>query len=318
MSSFFKKASAPLANENETENSDDVNSEKNFWNIKGYKSALKRCDDGFKSGEKFKECINDLAELEDSYAKSLKKWEKKWLIYLSTESTEYQSGKDTWVSFLKVGSEVSDLHSELSDKLQRTAIDSVKKWLEENYKKSFLHFKKTKEFEKQFQDAQKAWQVSIDKVKGAKDDFFLSDKKLREAETGLKLKYSGAECNTVMKREAERKADLAKIDREKMEKRYKDEIDLLGLSEPRYKNDMQKVFDETQMFEETRLKFFKQIYTSCLEILVQQSKGPGIENIFMDLSGKIDSFNHENDLNWWSSNHGTGMQLLLPKFEVPL
>ena len=54
--SFLRKASAPPKtpplnehqnlNEIESLEINDINSEKNFWNIKGYKLALKRCDDG--------------------------------------------------------------------------------------------------------------------------------------------------------------------------------------------------------------------------------------------------------------------------------
>ena len=92
----------------------------------------------------------------------MKKWETKWLQFLqSSDSSEYQSSRDNWVAFLKFGNDIAEVHGNISDKLQRTTVDTIKKWLEDNYKKSFVHFKKTKEFEKQFQDAQKTWQTAM-------------------------------------------------------------------------------------------------------------------------------------------------------------
>ena len=167
--SIFRKASAPplsqpvSMNENEIENLEINNDlDKNFWNIKGYKAALKRCDDGFILGDNLKSCISELAEIEETYSKNLKKWEKKWLQFLqSPTSSEYQTSRDTWVGFLKYESDIAEVHSIMSDKLQRTAVDSIKKWLEDNYKKNYLHFKKTKEFEKHFYEAQKNWQIAL-------------------------------------------------------------------------------------------------------------------------------------------------------------
>ena len=327
MSLLSRLASAPsrtpppcddISNETESlEINKDKITEKNFWNIKGYKYAVKRCDDGYKLGESLKECLTELADVEDAYSKSLKKWEKKWLAHLqSPESSEYQSSRDNWVSLLKTGSDIADIHSDVSDKLKRTPIDNIKNWLEENYKKSFLHFKKTKEFEKQFHDAQKNWQGYMEKVKTAKDAFFLADKKLREYETNLKIKFNAADANSVAKREAERKVEASKFDREQSEKRYREELEQLKINEPTYRNNMQTVFDEVNLFEEVRLKFFKQIYSNCLEI-IQQQQGK-LENICSEFSNKIDNSNHENDLKWWSNNYGTGMPFILPKFESPL
>ena len=118
-----------------------------------------------------------------------------------------------------------------------------------------------------------------------------------------------------MKREAERKFENAKFEKERSEKRYKEELEQLKLAEPRYRTEMCNAFEETQMFEETRLKFFKQTYSNCLELLSEQAK---IENIIAEFSDKLEKSNHETDLKWWSNNYGANMNLVLPVFEVPL
>ena len=118
-----------------------------------------------------------------------------------------------------------------------------------------------------------------------------------------------------MKREAERKLDSAKFERERSEKRYKEEIEQLILNQPRYQTEMKTVFDETQMFEEIRLKFFKQIFSSCLELLTEQNK---LDSIIGEFSTKLEKSNHETDLKWWSMHHGADMPIILPKYEAPL
>lgn len=293
-----------------------IDADKNFWNVKGYKVALKRCDDGSKLGESLKTCIAELAELEDNYGKSLKKWEEKWLKQIN-ESSEYQSSKDTWIALLKIGSQIGSVHSEIGSNLKKTSSESIKRWLDEKYKKSFIHFKQTKEFEKEFDEAQKVWQKAMEKIKTAKKDYHDSLDRLRQAETVLKMKYSGADCNIVMKREAERKVDNAKKDIELLSKLYKDELEQVKLIEPRYKTDMEKVFENTQKFEEIRLRLFKQIFSNCLDVLSEQIKGSEIKQIFEDYTNQLEKCNHETDLAWWANSYGPGMPLVSPKFEEP-
>lgn len=73
-----------------------------FWDIGNYKYVLKRCDNGNKLSSELADMITERGKLEESYAKSLRQWAKKWSDHLENESNEYGTTKDAWYGFLEV------------------------------------------------------------------------------------------------------------------------------------------------------------------------------------------------------------------------
>jgi hypothetical protein len=71
----------------------EFNPDKSFWSIGGYKAVLTRCEDGHELGNRLVDMLTDRAKIEDTYAKSLIQWKKKWVDHLNSESTEYASGR---------------------------------------------------------------------------------------------------------------------------------------------------------------------------------------------------------------------------------
>lgn len=73
-----------------------------FWDLGNYKYVLRRCDNGSKLSTELADMITERAKLEESYAKSLRQWAKKWNEHLDNESVEYGTTKDAWYAFLEV------------------------------------------------------------------------------------------------------------------------------------------------------------------------------------------------------------------------
>ena len=50
----------------------------NFWDIDGYKSVIKRTEDGQKMCEFLLKMVEERAQIEKSYSEKLSSWYKKW------------------------------------------------------------------------------------------------------------------------------------------------------------------------------------------------------------------------------------------------
>jgi hypothetical protein len=63
---------------------------------------------------------------------------------------EYGTCEGAWRGVLAEADSVADLHTDMADRLMMEANSSIKQWQKENYHKSMMHFKETKEFEDGF------------------------------------------------------------------------------------------------------------------------------------------------------------------------
>jgi hypothetical protein len=94
--------------------------------------------------------IAERADIEKSYAKSLKVWSKKWNEYLQ-KGSEYGTMKITYLSALNEADKIAEIHlnthNVLNDELNR----EIKEWQKLNYPKSIVNTLKTpKEYEEEF------------------------------------------------------------------------------------------------------------------------------------------------------------------------
>jgi hypothetical protein len=63
---------------------------------------------------------------------------------------EYGTTQGAWRGVLEESDKLADLHTEVADKLVNNVTVSIKQWQKENYHKSMMHFKETKELDDQF------------------------------------------------------------------------------------------------------------------------------------------------------------------------
>lgn len=71
-------------------------------------------------------------------------------MFLCFLGPEYGTTQGSWRGVLAEAEKVAELHTMVGDKLVNEVNQSIKQWQKENYHKSMMHFKETKDFEDQF------------------------------------------------------------------------------------------------------------------------------------------------------------------------
>ena len=71
-------------------------------------------------------------------------------MHLAFLGPEYGTTQGAWRGVLEEADKLSELHTEVGEKLVNNVTVSIKQWQKENYHKSMMHFKETKDMENQF------------------------------------------------------------------------------------------------------------------------------------------------------------------------
>ena len=147
--------------------------------------------------------------------------------------------------------------SSLTDSL----IPKLRQWRKDNYEKSLVHYKITKEFEKDFMDVQKSWTKLLDKISDAKKAYYAASKAAKLADDAERAASEEQRRKLADKAEvARREVGFAKI-------KYEQAINEAKEQKPRYEKAMTDVFERTQAFEKKRLEFFKDTFDEFSKIL---------------------------------------------------
>lgn len=75
---------------------------------------------------------------------------------------EYGTTQGMWRGILEEASSTADLHTNVAENLLSKVYQGIKAWQKENYHKSMMHFKETKEFEDGFKKVWKNNGVNFD------------------------------------------------------------------------------------------------------------------------------------------------------------
>uniref|UniRef100_A0A8C2KPQ9 Zgc:91999 n=1 Tax=Cyprinus carpio TaxID=7962 RepID=A0A8C2KPQ9_CYPCA len=89
--------------------------------------------------------------------------------------------------------------------------------------------------------------------------------------------------------------------------------DVTGFA-PRYMEEMESVFDQSQEEDRKRISFLKQAFLSIHRHLDITNNG-SIKAVYSELHHMLMSINEPDDLRWWKNNHGPGMPTDWPKLE---
>jgi hypothetical protein len=162
---------------------------------------------------------------------------------------------------IELGEQMADVHSNLSSSLSDTLIPNLRQWRKDHYEKSLLHYKKTKEFEKEFLDAQKSWNKLIEKISEYKSAFYSACKTSKLADDAERT------ASDDQRRKLADKADVARREVGFAKTKYQQAVNEAREQRPRYESAMKEVFQRTQAFEKKRLDFFKQIYDDYSKFL---------------------------------------------------
>ncbi|XP_014369181.2 protein kinase C and casein kinase substrate in neurons protein 1 isoform X1 [Papilio machaon] len=288
-----------------------------FWEPGNYKRTTRRIDDGHRLCSELQALVQERADIEKTYAKSLRAWGKKWNDLIE-KGPEYGTMEAAWKGGMVEAERLSDLHLGVRDRLVNDVIAQIKNWQKDTYHKSMIQLKERKEMDEAFKKAQKPWAKLLQKVERTRLEYHTACKQERTAQNQERnasgdSSLSPDQVSSQVKKMAER-VSKCREEVSKSREKYQSALAEITGYNPRYIEDMTAVFERCQQMEAQRLTFFKDVLFSfhkCLNI----SQEPTLPQIYEEFHHTINNADHQKDLKWWANNHGVNMAMAWPQFE---
>ncbi|XP_072128004.1 protein kinase C and casein kinase substrate in neurons protein 3 isoform X1 [Mobula birostris] len=285
-----------------------------FWMPDNYRSTTKRVDDGYKVCNDIILCFQERAKIEKQYAQQIAAWSRKWKPLVEA-SPMYGTLLKAWHAFLTSADRLSELHVGIHKSLLTEDTSRIRKWQKETYHKKFFGgFKETHEVEHGFRKAQKPWTKKLKKAGKLKKVYHAKRKKERVAVLRENNCKANQASSSWKQQKLQRLREKRSQEAEKVKQRYAKTIEDLNKYNPKYMEEMEMVFDQSQQMEQKRTIFLKQIFLSIHRHL-DVTNNESFRNIFKDLHQTVLSINDQNDLKWWRNTYGPGMPTNWPYFE---
>ncbi|CAF0922698.1 unnamed protein product [Adineta steineri] len=299
-----------------------------FFEPGAYSIVLKRCENGHDLAQQLADMFDERAQIELAYANQLRHWSYKWRNELS-KSQEYGTNKKVWDQLATTGEPMAYVHSTLSASLSESLIPNLRQWRKEHYERYLLHYKKTKEFERDFLDAQKSWNKLLDKISECKSMYYSACKasKLASEAENKSIYYLACKSSKLVddaeskssgeqRKKLADKADTARREIVFTRTKYQQAINEAREQRPNYESTMKTIFERTQAFEKRRLDFFKETYDQYAKILEIATIDNSILKT-MNANFKASLLVHDSlqDLIWWDQNYGTQTNSRWPEYE---
>ncbi|KAK6472969.1 protein kinase C and casein kinase II substrate protein 3-like isoform X2 [Huso huso] len=285
-----------------------------FWEPGNYKRTVKRIDDGYKLCNELVSCFQERAKIEKSYALQLTDWSKKWRSIIE-KGPQYGTLEKAWHAFMNAADRLSDIHTELKSHLAVEDSEKVRNWQKDAYHKQMIGgFKETREAEDSFRKAQKPWVKKLKDVEAAKKSYHQARKEERTALTRETHAKADSSVSQEQVRKLQDRVEKCTQEAEKTKERYDKALEEINRYNPRYMEDMDQIFELTQEAEKKRLQFFKEVLMDVHHHLDLSSKD-SFHSLYRDLNQTIVAASDQEDLKWWRSTHGPGMNMNWPQFE---
>ncbi|KAJ8720861.1 hypothetical protein PYW08_006326 [Mythimna loreyi] len=293
-----------------------------FWEPGNYKRTTRRVDDGHRLCGELQALVQERADIEKTYAKSLRGWAKKWNDLIE-KGPEYGTMEAAWKGGMVEAERLSDLHLSVRDRLVNDVMAQIKNWQKDTYHKSMIQLKERKEMDEAFKKAQKPWAKLLQKVERTRLEYHTACKQERTAQNQERNASGDSSLspdqgeNSKRGHEVKKMAERVAKCREEVSKsreKYQSALAEITAYNPRYIEDMTGVFERCQQMEAQRLKFFKDVLFSfhkCLNI----SQEPSLPQIYEEFHHTINNADSQKDLKWWANNHGVNMAMAWPQFE---
>ncbi|KAH8366896.1 hypothetical protein KR200_010792 [Drosophila serrata] len=305
-----------------------------FWEPGNYKRTTKRIEDGNKLCNDLQQLIQERADIEKGYAKSLRAWSKKWG-ELIEKGPEYGTTEAAWKGVLTESERISDVHMKIKDNLCNDINNQIKTWQKENYHHTLMQIKERKDLEDLFKKAQKPWAKLLSKVEKAKADYHSACKTERSATNQERNANADSSLSPDQVKKMHDRVQKTKDQVQKCREKYEQSIAEITKYNSVYIEDMTSVFDKCQTFEKQRLQFFKEILFNvhaCIDLTKVQrcvaytplslntlvnfpfALSRSLPQIYEEFYHTINNADHQKDLKWWSNNHGINMAMNWPSF----
>lgn len=293
-----------------------------FWECKEYQRTVKRVESANKICSNLVVLVHERALLEKQHAANLRKWSQNVMSFLDS-GMEYGTGAFLWKSLCAEAEAVSNAHETVCSILLNEIRACIKHWQKEHFQKSSMPpqtLKQSKQLEQDFEQAQKPWAKRLKKVVQARKDYHHACQTERSLQVQLqnaKTDPSGApeqlEADSKLKKIQEKLAKAVR-DMERTRTVYTSALSDLDQDNPRYLEEMTRVFNTAQDLERERLTFASTVFDDLHQALNITTKAD-FNVIYDEMKETIGKCNIEEDLSWWSSHHGVDMPVDFPQFE---
>ena len=287
--------------------------DKGFCEPHQYRAAIDRCKGGYESCELFIDIFSERAKIERNYVADLKKWATASIKDIS-QSKEFGTNKKAWIDAIRASEEIGTTHADLVQRLQENVIDRMVSYKKDNYGKSILHVKKIKDFERDFERAQRTYLKVLDKISKAKKEYHDAHRLLKKAETAEKIIDSDYGAEPEQKKKLKLSVDTYRKQAEALKSKYQQYITDMTNLRPSYQDSMKEVLDRTHAFEHKRLTHFKDSIAALQQALVIGDDAH-LKQMSLSFIEALKTHNAEEDIQWWNAHFGSDTNTAWPTFE---
>ncbi|XP_060776757.1 protein kinase C and casein kinase II substrate protein 3 isoform X2 [Neoarius graeffei] len=292
----------------------DESNKLSFWMPGNYACTVHRTQDSFQVCDVIVDCFKDRARVEKHYAQQLAEWSKKWK-KITDSRPMYGSLLRGWQCFFSSTERLSILHASISNSLVSEDGPHIRSWQEDAFqRKMFCGFRESHDLKKAFAHAQKPWIKKLKKLEKAKQAYHKSCQKEQNVlnkECQAKNKANQNEHALTKLQQAKK---IAGQDREHAREHYMKVLDDLTSYTPRYMEEMELVFDQSQEQERKRISFLKNTLLS-IHTHLDITNNHSVKAVYSDLLQTLMSINEQDDLHFWRNNHGPGMNTRWPTLQ---
>uniref|UniRef100_A0A8C7IEW7 Si:ch211-51c14.1 n=2 Tax=Oncorhynchus kisutch TaxID=8019 RepID=A0A8C7IEW7_ONCKI len=285
-----------------------------FWMPGNYQRTVKRTEDAFQACNDIVVCFQERARVERQYAQQLSEWSNKWKPLVDS-SPLYGSLLQAWQCFLSSADRLAALHSSVCRSLVSEDGDRVRTWQKETFhKKLFGGFKESQDFGTGFARAQKPWAKRLKKLDKARSAFHKVQRKEQTARDREVHAKGNPDVAIEKQRKIQEERELAQQETEKVRARYEKVLEEVTRYAPRYMEEMECIFDQSQEEERKRISFLKQAFLSVHRHL-DVTNNESVKAVYNELHNTLMAINEQDDLRWWKNTHGPGMPTDWPQFQ---
>lgn len=187
--------------------------------------------------------------------------------------------------------------------------------MKKKYEKHYINYKQTKEFEQDFELAEKSWAELNEKLKRGRRDYYDAHRAVRACEEAARAASTSPKVSQEQRDKLDEKTKRAREEVERAQKRYKDTLIEMDIYKPQHMRKMLDVFTKTQNFEQERMLFFKQTFTECYDTLSRLYQDERLDELFEAYLRTVNGVDAKGDLEWWEMNFGPGTQANWPTYE---
>ncbi|XP_034049844.1 protein kinase C and casein kinase substrate in neurons protein 3-like [Thalassophryne amazonica] len=285
-----------------------------FWMPDNYGRTVHRTEQFYQACNDIAACFLERAKLEKQYAQQLSQWSSKWKPIVDSRPL-YGSLMRAWQCFFTSTERLSAIHSSISQSLVSEEGQRVRAWQKENFpKKIFCGFKESYENKTSFSRAQKPWTKKLVKLEKVRVAYHKACQREQAAIDKEKQANENAEMSPEKKQKVTAAREHTAQEKEKIRERYEKVLEDVTTYTPRYMEEMEAIFEQSQEEEKKRISFLKQAFLSIhrhLDITNNES----VKAVYSELHQTLMSIDEQDDLKWWKNNHGPGMPTDWPKIE---